>query len=118
MHFAKATGSPTFLFEDVHSIYLADGAHLQGHEARDLQKRVWDIFDAAAEYSRANSSSIPEHMSLFDWVVKSLNESTLSSEEKDRILQVSRAWGAYVGDSVETQSLKNFWLEGGMEGGM
>ena len=118
MHFAKATDSTTFLFEDVHSIYLTDGTHLKGEEARALHTQVWDIFDAASEYSRTNSSSIPSDMSLLDWVVKELNGSKLSSADKDRILQVSQAWGAYVGDPVDTQSLRNFWLEGGMEGGI
>lgn len=104
--------------EDYHSIYLSDGTHLQGEDARTLHKRTWDIFDAACEYSLSNSANIPEDLSLFDWVIQSLEQSDYSDVEKDRILQVSRAWGGYVGDSVETQSLKYMYLEDGMEGGL
>lgn len=103
--------------EDYHSIYLADGTHIQGQEARTLHKQVWDIFDAACEYSAANNNSISENLSLFDWVLQFLEQSKYSDVEKERIRQVSRAWGGYVGDSVEKQSLKHMYLEVGMEGG-
>ena len=122
MHLAEATGSPTFLFEDVHSIYLRNGTHLEGEEATQLHDQVWEIFDATSEYSRLHSSAIPADMSLLDWVVKTLDDdpsySAFTALQKERILQVSRTWGTYVGDSIETQSLRNLWLEDGMEGGI
>lgn len=102
--------------EDDHSIYLADGTHLEGEEASTLHKRTWEIFEAACEYSRAQSDTISENLSLFDWVVQFLDQSEYSDIDKDRIRQVSRAWGGYVGESVETQSLKYMHLEEGMEG--
>ncbi len=33
------------------------------------------------------------------------------------ILQMASLWGDYVGESVETQSLKYFWLEDSLDGG-
>lgn len=33
------------------------------------------------------------------------------------ILQMASMWGDYVGESIETQSLKYFWLEDCLDGG-
>lgn len=119
VHLAETTESPTFLCEDVHSVYLGDGTHLEGEEARQLHEQVWEIFDAASEYSRSDALDIPARMSLLDRVAKTLDDSTslFSEVQKERILQVSRTWGGYVGEPIETQSLRNLWLEDGMEGG-
>lgn len=42
----------------------------------------------------------------------------LSLEQKHQVLCMSEMWGAYVGGSVEKQSLKNLWLEECIDGGM
>jgi hypothetical protein len=33
------------------------------------------------------------------------------------MLQIVEMWGAFMGDECENQSLKNIWLDAGLEGG-
>lgn len=42
----------------------------------------------------------------------------MNTREVETVLGMSQMWGAYVGDHVEIQSLKFFYLEDCIEGGM
>lgn len=70
------------------------------------------MIDEAYEYSRRHGASIPADRSLFDFVRERVVKQGFSStEEEDECLEFSRVWGSYVGDAVERQSLRFFWLE-------
>ncbi|KAH8599386.1 hypothetical protein B0O99DRAFT_389672 [Bisporella sp. PMI_857] len=86
---------------------LADG--------RFLSDRVWDILAEAFKYSEENTASIDPETSLYDYFVDRVKNVIPEGEgcehRRKGILQMCELWGNYVGSSVQTQSLKFFWLE-------
>lgn len=55
--------------------------------------------------------SIPPEMSLLDFFEAKTKEWELDEATSKLVLQMAHMWGDYVGESIETQSLKYFWLE-------
>ncbi len=102
----------------MHSIILKDGRHIQGKEALNLWTAVEDLLAKGIEHSRSHTAEIPANLSLLDWFQGKVEELEIPSHEKDRMLQVVHDWGGYSGETIETQSFKNFWLENNMPGGM
>ena len=115
---AKETGTSTYLPEDVHSIFLKDGKHLQGEEALSLWTAVEDLIAEGVAFSRANTANISEETSLWDWFSDKVGKLDVHHQQKDRMLQVVQDWGGYTGEAIETQSFKNIWMETNMPGGM
>jgi hypothetical protein len=74
----------------------------------------------AFKHSAANTSTIDPKESLYDFIVKKVPEvfPTDSQSQRKIILQMSEMWGTFVGSPVERQSLKFFWLEECIDGGM
>ena len=64
------------------------------------------------------SESIPPDRSLRDFFVEQLEQKDLTEAEKKTVLQMGEMWGAFVGAPYESQSLKFFWLEECIDGGM
>lgn len=115
---AAETATITYLPEDVHSIFLKDGKQLQGDEARSLWTAVENLLAEGIDYSRTNKADISEETSLMDWFPEKVKNLNISSQQKARMLEVVHDWGGYSGEAIETQSLKNVWLETNMPGGM
>jgi hypothetical protein len=66
----------------------------------------------AFKYSAENEKDVSEMESLYDFIKSKAREDF--GEEKgdfELLLQMSKMWGAYIGDSVERQSLKFSWME-------
>ena len=81
---------------------------------------MWGIVLQAFVYSRSTSSTIDPQESLHDFFKQKLEEKYPGTDhhgQKKLIMQMSELWGAYVGGSIKTQSLKFFWLEDGLDGG-
>ena len=53
-----------------------------------------------------------------DYFRTSLEEKRVSEDSSALVLQMARRWGDYIGDPIETQSLKYLWLEECIEGGL
>jgi monoamine oxidase len=117
MKLAQETGTTTYLPEDVHSIFLKDGKHLQGEEALKLWTAVEDLISEGVNFSRTSSASISEKTSLWNWFSQRAEKLDVEDRERDRMLQVVHDWGGYAGESIETQSMKNLWMETNMPGG-
>lgn len=81
---------------------------------------LWGIIVQAFKHSAANTSTIDPKESLYDFFVKKVPEAFPTDSESQRkiILQMSEMWGAFVGSPVERQSLKFFWLEECIDGGV
>lgn len=77
---------------------------------------LWNIIDEAFEHSRINKYNIPANESLLDFILKKLETANLDQHEKDACLEMSKLWGAYVGDSIQSQSLRFLFLEECLEG--
>ena len=56
-------------------------------------------------------------MSLLDFFEAKTQEERLSDDSVKLVLQIARMWGDFVGEPIEKQSLKYFWLEECIEGG-
>ena len=59
---------------------------------------------------------MPEE-SLMDFFKAKVEEKELDSRSSKIVLQMARMWGDFVGEPIEKQSLKFFWLEECIEGG-
>lgn len=114
---AAETATVTYLPEDVHSIFLKDGKHLQGYEAWNLWTAVEKLLAEGIDYSRTNNTIISEKISLMDWFSEKLKTLDVPCQQKARMLEVVQSWGGYSGEAIETQSFKNVWLETNMPGG-
>lgn len=118
MKLAAETATVTYLPEDVHSIFLKDGKHLQGYEAWELWTAVENLITAGINYSRTNHANISEKINLMDWFAEKLKTIDIPCQQKARMLEVVHDWGGYSGEAIETQSFKNVWLETNMPGGI
>ena len=98
-----------------------DGNLVDPAEANMALKRVWDILEGAMEHTRTQNNSIESSASLYgffkDQCGRALQAGDISQRAADLVLGMSHMWGAYVGDRVERQSLKFFYLEDCIHGG-
>lgn len=115
---AEEVKATTFsLSEPLLSIYDEFGLPLDKEKAVEFSALFWNIVENAFKYSNANTQSIPADRSLLDFFHSQLNESGRSESDTRLILQIARMWGDIVGDPVEKQSLKYFWLEQNVDDG-
>jgi hypothetical protein len=81
---------------------------------------VWEILEDAINHSSAQSDDIASTQSLYDyfvdWCRTALPAGRITGEDQALILDMAKMWGAYVGDRVERQSLKFFFLEDCIDG--
>ena len=81
---------------------------------------VWHILEKAMDYSKSSTDIISPSSSLYDFFAQycdsQMQQGILTSEETRLILSMSQMWGAYVGERVERQSLKFFFMEDCIEG--
>ena len=81
---------------------------------------MWGIIMQAFKFSADNSATIDPKESLYDFFKeKALEKYPGVDQDQQRhlVMQMSELWGAFVGSSVTTQSLKFFWLEECLDGG-
>lgn len=92
---------------------------LDEHRANEASDVFWGVVADAFKYSNENDSSseIPPDRSLKDFFVEKLEEKELEEADKKIVLQMAQMWGAFIGDPLERQSLKYFWLEECIDGG-
>lgn len=90
-------------------------------DADKLHGEMWGIVLQAFEHSLKNTSTIDPEESLYDFFekkVKDILPGTKHENQRKLVLQFSEMWGAMVGSPVQKQSLKYFYLEECIEGGM
>ncbi|KAL8805991.1 MAG: hypothetical protein Q9182_001648 [Xanthomendoza sp. 2 TL-2023] len=118
---AKETGTPLHRWKESTLMFDGEG-HLVGTaDANKALKRVWEILETASEYSKKYGDKSDSSTSLYrfyqDWCSWAIQSGDIDQREAELILGMSQMWGAYVGDRVERQSLKFFYLEDCIEGG-
>lgn len=90
-------------------------------EANQALKQVWQILESAIEHSTNRSECIDSFTSLYsffeNWTIQACQHGEMADRERELVMGMSHMWGAYVGDRVERQSLKFFYLEDCIEGG-
>lgn len=90
---------------------------INNDKATELLDLVWEIIREAFKYSNEECSNISTERSLKDFFIEQIIEKGLSEEDQMLVLQMAEMWGAFIGDPLERQSLKYFWLEECLDGG-
>lgn len=89
--------------------------------ANETLQFVWDILEKAIEFSKSSSGDVDPSTSLYGFFVDECNKMVdhghWTDYQRTLVLSMSEMWGAYVGDRVERQSLKFFFLEDCIESG-
>lgn len=118
---AKETGTPLHRWKDYLLLISHDGSMVAPAEASQALKQVWEILEEAVEHSTEHSASIQSLASLYsffqDKCSRALERGEMTERDVELVLGMSHMWGAYVGDRVEVQSLKYFYLEDCIDGG-
>ncbi|MCJ1471022.1 hypothetical protein MMC07_009670 [Pseudocyphellaria aurata] len=87
------------------------GRVLSDSRGKEISRLVWGIIDDAFKHSSENSASIPPDRSLMDFFKIRVKEKNIDESTSKLVLQMAHIWGDYVGEPIETQSLKYMWLE-------
>lgn len=118
---AKETGTPLHRWKESTLLVDGEGHLVASFEANKALKQVWAILEAAIEHSTNGNEDIHYSENLYSffesWCDRALQAGDMNRQEVELVLGMSQMWGAYVGDSVELQSLKYFYLEDCIEGG-
>lgn len=118
---AKETGTPLHRWKES-TLLVDDKGHLVSpSEANKALGKVWEILEAAIEHSTNSNKEINSSASLYSffqgWCERASQCGDMTGREAKLVLGMSQMWGAYVGDRVELQSLKYFYLEDCIAGG-
>jgi monoamine oxidase len=119
---AKETGTITTSHgddeeEEKELVMDSEGHPMPMEKTALLSDRFWGLIVQAFQYSNDNSKTIPKEKSLLDYLKEKLNDAELSTEDKKTVLEMASIWGCFVGDPIQRQSLKFFFLEECVEGG-
>ena len=118
---AKETGTPLHRWRENTLLIDGEGCPVAPSEANQALRQVWEILEVAIEHSRDCNENLDSSRSLYsffeDWCHRALQHGNMTEREVELVLGMSQMWGAYVGDRVELQSLKYFYLEDCIEGG-
>jgi len=114
---AVETKTITYSIGDRQSVFDSAGRVMDEEKAATYSELVWGIIADAFKHSNEDSAHIPPEKSLMDFFREKVKEKDVSEDEQTILLQMAQMWGAFVGDPIEKQSLKFFWLEECIEGG-
>ena len=119
----KQTDTDIGSFDNMSYVFGESGNLFPVDEGEKYTTLMWAIIEDAFKHSNKLSADISAQESLYDFflkkVVEKIPETEENWEEKRKIvLQVSEGWGAFVGSPITKQSLKFFWLEECIEGGV
>lgn len=114
---AKKTGTVLSAVEDSMCVFDQNGKALSHDKTTQISDLMWDIITEAFKYSNGNSANISPERSLKDFFSDQVITKGLTEEDQNLVLQMAEMWGGFIGDPLERQSLKNFWLEECLDGG-
>ncbi|KAI9871352.1 MAG: hypothetical protein M1830_002993 [Pleopsidium flavum] len=113
---AAETNTTTHSIGERQSIFDLLGRIMNEKKATEYSELVWGIVADAFKHSNNDSAGIPPDRSLQDFFREKVKEKAVSEDEQKILLQMAQMWGAFVGDPIDKQSLKFFWLEECIEG--
>ncbi|KAL9075081.1 MAG: hypothetical protein Q9157_004122 [Trypethelium eluteriae] len=119
---AKETNTRLHGWEEREAMFNPNGHLLPFPYAKELSESFWEIIMDAFKYSNDHGTTIPSSQSLWDFIQEKAEGlfRDLPKEEairkREDLLRVSEMWGAFIGGTVQQQSLKFFWLEECIEG--
>ena len=113
---AKETNSVACSIGEVSATFDENGDVLQQAKSDELSGLMWGVISDAFKYSN-ETPTISPNRSLKDFFAEEVSKKDMSDEDKKVLLQMAEIWGGFIGDHVENQSLKFFWLEECIDGG-
>lgn len=127
MTLAQKTHTAVLEPEEDGALFDSDGLRRPDAQARALSAEIWGLIADAFKYSDENW--LDPQMSLFDYIKARLEEEDgdddksktrnraagLKLDRRD-LLRQAEMWGPFVGDPIQTQSMRFFWLEQCIEG--
>lgn len=117
MKLAERTGTVVIEPEESGALYDTQGRRRSDAEAGDLSARIWGMVVDAFKHSDAHSATIDPQKSLYQYFQQVLDKDpSMDQKKRDDLLYEAQMWGPFVGDKVETQSLKFFFLEECIDG--
>ncbi|KAJ5174491.1 uncharacterized protein N7482_000368 [Penicillium canariense] len=116
MSIAEATQTVTYDPEGRNISISRDGNLIDEETAAKAAEFMWATIEEAFQYSNQHGDTIPPERSLYDFFQEKLEQTQFSQEEKQICLDSCKFWGTYVGDPIERQSLKFFYLEECIDG--
>ncbi|KAI9784649.1 MAG: hypothetical protein M1839_001871 [Geoglossum umbratile] len=111
---------------DIRSIVFDESGHLMDEKRSTFfWDLMWTIINDAFKHSNNEAATISDSESLYDFFVmrsKDLfpiplvdtDKGVTTNQQKENqalLLKMAQSWGAFVGDPVDRQSLKFFWME-------
>ena len=97
-------------------LFDTDGKKLSDEVSKDLSSRMWGMIVDAFKYSDEHSSAIQPKTSLYDYFKDRLSKEVNDDQRRRDALNECRMWGPFIGDPIERQSLKFFFLEECIDG--
>jgi hypothetical protein len=85
--------------------------------AAEISDIVWEMTVNAFKYSDEHLADIDVSKSLMDYFREEVPKIEKEPWKQSLILQQAEMWGAFVGDPIQRQSLKFFFLEECLDGG-
>ncbi|KAL4866475.1 hypothetical protein BDV12DRAFT_187433 [Aspergillus spectabilis] len=113
---AKKTATALSLVEDSPCIFDSSGQLLDKEKATELLDVLWDIISDAFKYSNEKCKRILPTESLKDFIITQARGRGLSPQDQTLLFQTAEMWGGFIGDPLEKQSLRHFWLEECLDG--
>ena len=118
---ANDTATPLHRWKETTILVDSEGHLVAPSEANKALKQVWEILEGAIKHSTNRNEELDFSASLYsffeDWCDRAFQCGDMTGREAELVLGMSQMWGAYVGDHVELQSLKYFYLEDCIGGG-
>ena len=99
------------------AIIDSQGNRIDDRLASEVSEIVWGMIAKAFQYSDEHSAEIDKSKSLMDFFREQLPQVEKDPYKQSLVLEEAHIWGVFVGDSVERQSLKFFFLEECLDGG-
>ena len=117
LELAKQTQTVLCSIQDRTSVYNEQGGLIEDAKAADFFELVWGIISDAFKDSNESCSTLPSSTSLKDYFIEKISPNDLGEDDKKLVYQMAEIWGTFIGDPLDRQSLKYFWLEECLDGG-
>ncbi|EHY53593.1 hypothetical protein ABEF92_004743 [Exophiala dermatitidis] len=118
MTLAEKTKTTVIEPEEDGALFDTGGTRRPDAEAVELSGKIWEFVVDAFKYSDEHSATIDPQTSLFDYFKSRISKMKgVDDRKRQDLLHEGQMWGPFVGDPVETQSLKFFFLEECVDGG-
>ncbi|KAI9842906.1 MAG: hypothetical protein M1837_006738 [Sclerophora amabilis] len=129
---ARASQSDLHSWGERQNVFDQNGKLFPPDKATEHSDFLWSTIVDAFKFSNKESGSISPKESLLDFFRKRLRERSESTESNklnlngaetetegssdEQLLWMAEMWGAFIGDPIDRQSLKFFWLEECIDG--